>query len=219
MSSERPSQKPVQRDNTAPVSSPETPPNPQERLRVPEETGENPAPSNNDVQIQGISAIEEHTTTNEGENMQTLIPQVLELKRGDLRNSSGQIGSLYHKGRLLCHILEDPSRDVKIYGETAIPAGEYDIVVQKSRGRAFKHGARWPWHESEIMELVNVPGFEYIQIHPGNYPKDTLGCLLPGKWNGRSMMVSQSVVSYKILYDRFVEHARQGLLKIIITEE
>jgi len=90
--------------------------------------------------------------------------------------------------------------------------------MRTDRGRSFKHGARWSWHEPEIPELIDVKGFKYIQIHPGNYPKDTLGCLLPGEWNSRSMSVSNSVVAYRKIYDRFKEHMRERLLSIEIIE-
>lgn len=151
-------------------------------------------------------------------NMQTYYDKTLVLKRGLLRNSSGQIGALYDGEVFLCHILEDPSRDVKIYGETAIPAGTYQIEMNTEQGRAYKHGARWPWHLQEVFHLLGVKGFKYIQIHPGNRPVDTLGCLLPGEWNGRAMSVARSSIAYKRLYERYAPIARAGRLWIRIEE-
>lgn len=58
----------------------------------------------------------------------------------------------------------------KIYGKTAIPTGVY--VVQMGRSPKFNR---------VLPRLLNVPGYEGILIHNGNYPKDTLGCILVGK--------------------------------------
>lgn len=150
--------------------------------------------------------------------MQSFYDKTLVLKRGLLRNSHGQIGALYDGDAFVCHILEDPSRDVKIYGETAITAGTYQIEMNTEQGRAFKNAARWNWHRREVFHLLNVPGFTLIQIHTGNRPEDTLGCLLPGKWNGRSMSVAQSAIVYKTLYERYAPIAREGRLWIRIEE-
>ena len=52
---------------------------------------------------------------------------------------------------------------------TAIPVGRYRLDWKWSQ----KHGRCVPW-------LLDVPGFKYIEIHPGNKPEDTDGCQLPG---------------------------------------
>lgn len=91
------------------------------------------------------------------------------------------IGSLYVNGTFLCNVLEDPVRELKgippavwkIPGKTAIPAGQYQIVLSFS-----------PRFRRILPELLNVPGFTGIRIHPGNTDADTEGCLLPGTWNG-----------------------------------
>lgn len=58
---------------------------------------------------------------------------------------------------------------IKVKTETAIPTGRYKVTSYFSP----KHNA--------IVPLVNdVPGFEGIEIHIGNYAKDTDGCLLLG---------------------------------------
>lgn len=82
------------------------------------------------------------------------------------------IGKLYIDGKLFCDTLEDVVRHngLKVYGETAIPAGTYKVILNVSN--RFK----------VLMPLLlNVPNFEGIRIHSGNTDKDTHGCLLVGK--------------------------------------
>lgn len=78
----------------------------------------------------------------------------------------------------LCYTLEDPVREVenqevkewKIYGETAIPRGIYNLAYTYSN-RFMKY----------TIQLMNVPGFSGIRIHAGNKSNDTEGCILVGK--------------------------------------
>lgn len=62
---------------------------------------------------------------------------------------------------------EDLSR--KERGATAIGIGEYEVRLYDS-----------PKHGPDTPELVDVPVFRHIQIHPGNEPDDTDGCILIG---------------------------------------
>lgn len=156
--------------------------------------------------------------------MQSFLDTTLILKRDLLINSSGSIGALYFKGELVCHICEDTKRKQKVPGFTRIDEGTYKINLLKTsnpdtvRGRALRYDNRWPdWHDG-IMELEDVPNFKYIQIHPGNKPDDTLGCLLPGRWNGRSLSVGISAITYERLYKKFAPIAEQGALYIQIID-
>ncbi len=77
--------------------------------------------------------------------------------------------------------LEDKVRDInkdgdlldkgeeKVYGETAIPSGTYQIVITYSN--RFK---------KPLPLLLNVRGFEGIRIHAGNTKANTYGCILLG---------------------------------------
>jgi len=67
------------------------------------------------------------------------------------------------------YTLEDAVLTHKIYGESAIPSGEYKLILSFSN--RFK----------KIMpELLDVPEFRGIRIHAGNTEHDTLGCILLG---------------------------------------
>ena len=64
---------------------------------------------------------------------------------------------------------EDKVRPKKIWGETAIPKGNYRVSLT------------WSNRFKRVLPLVqDVPGFEGIRIHAGNTSADTEGCLLVG---------------------------------------
>ena len=91
------------------------------------------------------------------------------------------IGSLSIDGKKFCDTLEDKVRDLnkngvfdgdekKVYAETAIPYGTYNVVVDYS-----------PKFKRELPRLQNVKHFEGILIHRGNTAEDSAGCILVGE--------------------------------------
>jgi hypothetical protein len=98
------------------------------------------------------------------------------------------IGSLVIDGVYECWILEDVEREVKVYGETAIPLGRYRIIID--------HSNRF---QRLLPRLLDVPGFEGIRIHPGNRAVHTDGCLLPGQ-DKYADSVGHSVIAFGNLY-------------------
>jgi hypothetical protein len=102
---------------------------------------------------------------------------MMELLR-DTFTDTATIGELYFDGDLLCDTLEDRVRvgedgtmqEVeKIFGQTAIPVGMYEVVL-----------LHWDRYGCKMPTLLNVPYFSGIFIHPGNTDRDTLGCVLVG---------------------------------------
>jgi hypothetical protein len=116
-------------------------------------------------------------------------------------------GELYADGVFQCFVCEDIVRgegEAKVYGKTAIPAGTYDVVVTFSN--RFKR---------QLPQLVDVPGFEGIRIHPGNTAEDTDGCLLPGTVR-TSTGVGHSNDAFVELFARITK-AKWGGERITIT--
>jgi len=100
------------------------------------------------------------------------------------------IGELTINGVHQCFTLEDKVRPVKIFGQTAIPAGRYEVVVNESA------------HFHKLLpELVNVPDFEGVRIHSGNKPADTEGCILVGRTKGTNV-INDSHTAFDALFPK-----------------
>jgi hypothetical protein len=110
------------------------------------------------------------------------------------------IGTLTVDGVAECFTLEDVVRPagVKVYGETAIPAGTFNVVVTKSQ----RFGRDLPLVE-------NVPGFEGIRIHPGNDAEDTDGCILVGRTKGVDF-VGESRAAFNALFAKIQKALAAG---------
>lgn len=83
-------------------------------------------------------------------------------------------GRLYIDDVFECYTVEDAIRKVKVQNMTAIPAGEYKVILSMSN--RFK---------KILPEVLNVPGFTGVRIHAGNSSKDTEGCIIVGAVNDR----------------------------------
>lgn len=99
------------------------------------------------------------------------------------------LGVVFIDGRFLSFSLEDAVREIpgqpvqawKVRGETAIPAGRYRVRFTFS-----------PRFQRRMLELVDVPGFSGIRIHPGNTARDTEGCLLLGVQRADARLVNST---------------------------
>lgn len=123
------------------------------------------------------------------------------------------IGKLYINGIYFADTLEDTDRGltqsmplsqikkIKIQDKTAIPKGTYKVTLdvispkysKKDFYKRFANGGRVP-------RLLNVPGWEGVLIHTGNYANpDSSGCILVGK-NTKVGMVTDSRDTFIKLY-------------------
>lgn len=129
------------------------------------------------------------------------------------------IGDLSIDGKYQCRILEDKDRGLyshmdikdieklKVYAQTAIPYGRYEVVITRSNRFSKMAG-----HDVFLPELLNVPGYAGVRIHPGNRPEDSEGCLLTGVTYGTDV-VSESRKAFTELFEK-LKSARD---KIYIT--
>ena len=101
------------------------------------------------------------------------------------------IGQLYIDGQYWCDTLEDRVRDLskerKVAGETAIPAGTYDVVVYIS-----------PKFKRLLPRLLSVPHFEGVLIHRGNTAADSAGCILVGENKAKGKVLNSTIWEHRI---------------------
>lgn len=109
------------------------------------------------------------------------------------------IGSLTVDGEWCCWTLEDTVRSgPKVPGMTAIPAGTYVIDITWS-----------PRFARALPILLDVPNFSGVRIHPGNFAKDTEGCILPGL-DRYQHSVGRSRLAFDALFVQLREARQRG---------
>ena len=126
------------------------------------------------------------------------------------KRDSYTIGKLYINNNYFCDTIEDKDRaltqqmdsaaiqKIKVYAQTAIPTGKYQVVMTYSS--RFK----------KIMPLLlNVPGFSGIRIHSGNTANETEGCIITG----------QNKVVGKVINSRVTTSKLYSIIKKACTKE
>ena len=83
-------------------------------------------------------------------------------------SGASTVGILSVDGVFQCYTLE-PRADQSNGKPYCIPLGSYKIALSWSRK-----------FQTIMPHVLDVPGFTEIEIHWGNYPRDTEGCLLVG---------------------------------------
>lgn len=115
------------------------------------------------------------------------------------RGVTPTLGDLYVDGVFECYTLEDMVRSgSKVPGDTAIPAGTYDIDITWS-----------PHFGRPLPLLLNVPDFEGVRIHPGNTAADTEGCILVGEEIVGNALTG-SRVAFNRLFDAMLQAKSRG---------
>jgi len=124
-------------------------------------------------------------------------------------------GILLIDGQFECYTLEDQYQSVKVMHETCIPEGTYDIKFRKTGGFHAKFSAKFKNAHYGMLHIQDVPGFEYILIHTGNWESQTSGCLLVGDTQqdldvSDKGFIGASVNAYKRMYSKVANQLLQG---------
>lgn len=123
------------------------------------------------------------------------------------QGNNSTLSELFIAGKFVCYGLEDLVRKEKIWGETAIPAGSYQLKLRQTGGMHDRYKDLFPKIHRGMIELCEIPNYAYVYIHMGNNHEHTAGCLLVGntwiKENG-DYMVYESKQAYVKLYQRIL---------------
>jgi hypothetical protein len=124
------------------------------------------------------------------------------------------LGHLLIKGDFQWWTLENEVRPlgIKITGQTAIPAGRYRVIINRSERFSAKASAQAGKPVNVFLPLLlDVPMFTGVRIHAGNYAVDTDGCILAGGgYDQRNNMLIHSRVAVDAIIAAIKAEGNQG---------
>lgn len=138
------------------------------------------------------------------------------------QGNNSTLSEIYVDDLLVCYGLEDTVREVKIKGETAIPAGKYPLFLNTYGAMNARYKRRFPLLHQGMIEIKDIPNYSYVYIHIGNNFGDTAGCLLVGQnWEliAGDYELRQSRKVYLSLYMRLIEMMAREKVFIEISNE
>jgi len=117
--------------------------------------------------------------------------------------------------QFLCYTLEDEQRALKVKGETRIPAGIYDIQFRKEGGFHNKYSKRFADIHKGMLQVMDVPNFDYILLHCGNTDEHSSGCLLLGDSQENNVIIKDGFIgkstnAYKRVYPLIAKELELG---------
>lgn len=111
--------------------------------------------------------------------MDEVVKQVFVLRYAHGHEAS--TGLFFLEDKFACYTLEDPPREAKIKGITRVSEGVYELRLRTEGRMHERYKEMYDFHAG-MIELVDVPEFEWILIHTGVCAAHTDGCILVGKW-------------------------------------
>lgn len=133
------------------------------------------------------------------------------------------ISHVYVDGQYVCDAIEDTDRMLdqsqtveyikahKIYKETAIPTGLYELTLNIPSPKYSKNKYYMDFCKAKLPRVLNVPAFDGILIHIGNTADDSAGCLIVG-YN----KVKGKVLNSKVAFEKFYKIISKAKDKIYI---
>jgi len=138
-------------------------------------------------------------------------------------NGNSTMGLVFIDGEFFCYCLEDEHRDVKVKGETRIPAGTYQLGIKSElTPMTRRYRDQYGWFKYHL-NVKDVPEFDDIYIHKGNTEKHTAGCLLLGNQPNNNTIkagfLGDSGTIYKAFYQKVYDAAKEGDCMIYYSDE
>lgn len=112
-----------------------------------------------------------------------------EIARERVEQGAATRGEVLVEGEPFCRSLELPWLDNQ-RGISCIPLGTYEVRLLPSK--------RWG---RPIPHITNVPGRSAIEIHIGNFLRDTDGCVLLGN----RFLSDDVILGSRIAFEKFME--------------
>jgi hypothetical protein len=109
-------------------------------------------------------------------------------------SDNSTIGDLLINGEKFCNTLE-PRKDQSKGKPYLTPAGTYEVKIFFS-----------PKFNRKMPHVMDVPGFDAIEIHNGSLPANTHGCTMVGVYHpGTPDFINHSVDTFDKFYDLLVK--------------
>ena len=174
-------------------------------------------------------AVRGHTTRDRymfnarrGELTAILRPGVAQEKKGmtmtlirGIYKEGCTIGELFIGGTKICDTLEpvdrllsasmplEELRKKKFAGQTAIPTGAYQVRIDIVSPK-YANDDSYTFCGGRVPRIMDVPAFDGVLIHIGNFPFDTAGCVLVGDYDGNNTL-SHSATTFRALYNQLLQ--------------
>jgi hypothetical protein len=109
-------------------------------------------------------------------------------------------GKMDIDGVFFCYTLE-PAKPIPIgtYPVTMQESPHFTALMAESEDMARAFSDLFPSSHVITPHVQDVPGFTEIEIHPGNYPKDTHGCCLVGEGHQDDMVTFSDAAFHSLI--------------------
>lgn len=119
--------------------------------------------------------------------------------------SGSSLSYVNYNGDLYMYGMEDEQRDVKVAGETRIPAKVYKLCIQERiTPKTIDYRNKYDWFDRHIM-FEDVDNFDDVYIHIGNWEKNTDACFLAGNRPNNNVLEYGEVAESRVTFKRFYE--------------
>lgn len=138
------------------------------------------------------------------------------------QGNNSTLSEIYVDDVMVCYGLEDAVREVKIKGDTAIPSGEYPLVLNTYGAMNARYKRKFPSLHQGMVEIKAIPNYSYVYIHIGNNIGDTAGCLLVGEsWVliEDDYELRRSKKAYLTLYQKLIRLMAKEQVFVAISNE